>query len=209
MKKNSLSDLLERKKVLIFDFDGTIADTSQIHDLAFKETISKFNITFDYQLIAGLKTYDAFKKIFHDNKIGFIEKDIHKLVKIKQEIARKNIAKKILPLPGVLQFLKWAKPKFELCLVTSGSRATVELALKTIDIYDYFYLKIFGDDVINAKPNPEGFNNVLRTLEIRPDEALVFEDSIAGFKAADNAGIDSFDARKNLWKQINKGQAIL
>ena len=62
MKTSSeIEKLLINKKNLIFDFDGTIADTSHLHEAAFNEALQSLNISVDYKSIAGMSTLDAMR----------------------------------------------------------------------------------------------------------------------------------------------------
>ena len=103
IKKDSLKEMLEGKKLLIFDFDGTIADTSPFHELAFIETLKPLKVKVDYQLIAGQKTLDAMKLCC--KKLELDDSQYIDLTKTKQKKFREKIAKTIKPLPGVHEFI--------------------------------------------------------------------------------------------------------
>ena len=76
---------INEKKLLIFDYDGTIADTNLLHEKAFSEVLAFKNISFEYKNIAGLKTIDAIKYLLLKNKI-YLKSDNNKLVIKKQKI---------------------------------------------------------------------------------------------------------------------------
>jgi HAD superfamily hydrolase (TIGR01509 family) len=193
---NLFRNTFDGKKLLIFDFDGTLANTTPLHAQAFSETLSPLGILVDYQRLAGRKTADAMLICFAD--AGLPAPDaatLELLVAEKQRRIRELIADSLEPLPGVDEFLHWAKLRFEMALVTSGSRGTVELALKKLGFSDWFRPMLFAEDVTKAKPYPEGFLRVLEMTNIAAEEALVFEDSEAGFVAARAASIDYIDAR--------------
>ena len=57
-----MHQLLQGKRLLIFDFDGTVADTSPLHAAAFAQVLAPLGIAVDYPAIAGLKTLDAMRK---------------------------------------------------------------------------------------------------------------------------------------------------
>ena len=191
--------LLEDKKLLIFDFDGTIADTSPFHEQAFNETLKNFNVSFLYKNIAGFSSQDAFKKIFTKNKVIVSEDELLKLVQQKQKIARRLISAYLEPSEGLLQFLLWAKSRFKLCIVSSGSTKSIENALNKLNFFHFFDEIICSEDVNFSKPNPEGFIKALDIFSVSSDDALIFEDSSSGFMAAEAAGINYLDVNSFSW----------
>lgn len=64
-KAHNLEDALRGKRLLIFDFDGTVADTTHLHAAAFSEVLATLGIEVDYPSIAGLKTLDAMRQCLH------------------------------------------------------------------------------------------------------------------------------------------------
>ena len=199
---NKFQNLLKNKKLLIFDFDGTIANTSIFHEQAFKEVLINYNINFFYRDIAGLSSEDAFQKIFHENDIFITNKALSDLVRQKQHIARKLISKHLEPSEGLYDFLIWAEDLFKICIVSSGSSSSIINALQKIKLENFFDKIICAEDVENTKPNPEGFIKALETFSINPEEAIIFEDSDSGFEAADGAGIIYLDVNLFSWSDL-------
>jgi HAD superfamily hydrolase (TIGR01509 family) len=189
----SLEVALKGKSLLIFDFDGTVADTSPLHEAAFSEVLAPFGLDVDYSSIAGLKTLDAIRKCFQS--VGRVLDDslADSLAISKQQSVRQMFGHKLQPMPGVEAFLLWARSRYRLAMVTSGSRGTVNLALEQLGYSDWFDPLICADDVKLTKPNPEGFLAVTQITNVPLHEALIFEDSFAGVTAAKNAGIDCFE----------------
>jgi sugar-phosphatase len=195
-----LNSALADKRLLIFDFDGTLANTSSLHAQAFAETLAQFGIIVDYSKLAGRKTVDALLLCFADAELTTPDtQTLNDLVVEKQRRVRVLINETLTPLPGVDEFLVWAKKRYSIALVTSGSRGTVQLALKKLGWMGWFEPILFAEDVAQAKPNPEGFLRVLEMTGIAAGEALVFEDSEVGFKAAKAAGINFIDAQTFDW----------
>ena len=195
-----LGDALQGKRLLIFDFDGTVADTAPLHAAAFSQVLAPLGIEVDYSCIAGLKTVEALLLCFADAELSTPDtQTLTDLVLEKQRRVRALINEMLTPLPGVDEFLLWAKTRYTIALVTSGSRGTVELAINKLGWMGWFDQMLFAEDVVHAKPNPEGFLRVLEMTGIAAEEALVFEDSEVGFKAAKAAGINFIDAQKFDW----------
>ena len=191
---NYLEDRLTGKDLLIFDFDGTVASTTPLHNQAFIDTLSPFNMPVDYSSLAGLSTRDAITLSF--NLAGRQPPNPHllsTLIRKKQTRVRELISSYLLPTYHMHEFLQWAKSRFALALVTSGSRETVSLALSKLSYDTLFSTQIFAEDVETCKPDPEGFLLALKAHSCQPHRALVFEDSEAGLLAARNASLDVVD----------------
>jgi beta-phosphoglucomutase len=197
-----VDQMLLGKQLLIFDFDGTVADTSPLHAAAFAQVLAPLGVTVNYSTIAGLNTFDAMQQCLTSSGRTLPDGEMAALVSAKQQCVREMIACGLEPLPGVDAFLRWAKPRFRMAMATSGSRDTVLLALKKLDYSDWFETLVCADDVVRSKPDPEGFLRVLQITGVSVDAALVFEDSKAGFKAAAAAGLDFVDTRLNPWQVL-------
>jgi sugar-phosphatase len=199
----NLAGALQGKCLLIFDFDGTVADTTPLHAAAFAEVLAPLGIEVDYSCIAGLKTLDAMRHCLHGAGRVLDESVLAALVTAKQQSVRNMISQTLQPLPGADAFLRWVRPRFRLAMVTSGSRCTVSLALGQLGYTGWFDPLICAEDVQKAKPDPEGFLAVIKRTGVSANQALIFEDSAAGFAAANSAEIDCCDVRSGLftsWK---------
>jgi len=184
-----LVQLLAQAKLLIFDVDGTLADTSALHARAFDEVLAPLGVTVRYPDIAGRTTADAIRHCLRDDRLKLEAGAVAELVGRKQERARSLIETELVALPGVDPFLRWARPKYRLSICSAGSRTTVELCLRKLGYDGWFDPIVCSDDIRHGKPNPEGFLWVLHLTGIRAARAIVFEDSDSGLAAACAAGI--------------------
>jgi HAD superfamily hydrolase (TIGR01509 family) len=123
------------------------------------------------------------------------ESQLLQLTLAKQAHVRTLIRKELRPLPGVDEFLRWARPRYRLALFSSGSRGTVTLAMEKRGYMGWFDPMLCAEDVVHAKPHPEGFLKVLAISCIEAERALVFEDSDAGIEAAERAYLATSDVR--------------
>lgn len=205
----NLTEALQGKRLLIFDFDGTVADTTPLHTAAFTEVLAPLGVAVDYPRIAGLKTLDAMLQCLNGVGRTLDEAEIAALVAAKQQRARQMIGEALKPLPGVDGFLRWARPRYRLAMVTSGSRGTVNLALEKLGYTGWFDPLVCADDMARAKPDPEGFLQVLRMTGVPAEEALVFEDAEAGFLAAGAASLAYVDVRTLDWSGAVKDMELI
>lgn len=190
-----LRSLLEGRELLIFDFDGTIANSSPLHEQAFREVLEPLGLAVDYPRLAGRSTTDAVSDCFIFNRREVPDGAVlTELARQKQDRGRALISSRLEAFPAAAALLAWARPRHRLALVTSGSRATIDLALARLAFSDWFDPLLCADDLDRAKPDPQGFLEALRRADVAPGQALVFEDSAAGFEAAQRAGIAVVDA---------------
>ncbi|MBE0623739.1 MAG: HAD-IA family hydrolase [Burkholderiales bacterium] len=195
----NVAQALRGKRLLILDFDGTVADTTPLHATAFSAVLKPLGVAVDYPSIAGMKTPDAMHHCLARAGRTLAEAEITALVTAKQQRVRQMIVQSLQPLRGVDEFLRWASQRYRLAMVTSGSRGTVNLALEKLGLTGKFDPLICANDVACGKPDPEGFLKVLQLTGLPAAEALVFEDSEAGFLAASAANLPHVDVRGLNW----------
>ena len=192
-----LAQLLTCKRLLIFDFDGTIADSSALHEQAFREVLEPLGLHVDYSRLAGRTTSDAVRHCFELNLRADYDTDLlDSLSSRKQVRGRELIATQLTAFPAAMALLQRVRISHRLALVTSGSRRSIELALSRLGLLGWFDPLLAAEDLERSKPAPHGFLDALQRTGIAAGDALVFEDSEAGFEAARRAGIDFIDATR-------------
>lgn len=192
---------IKNKELLIFDFDGTIVDSSPIHEKSFQEALRNENFAVDYELLKGMSTKDAILKIFNQNNLSLSNERLMELIVKKQSLSKKYFSA-ISLIDGFDEFHRLAKSIFRLSIVSSASRASIDIALKKFNLEKGFDLIISSESVEKTKPNPEGFLQALNKFKISTEKTLIFEDSFAGFLAAEKAGIDCIDVTKTSWSSL-------
>jgi putative hydrolase of the HAD superfamily len=177
-------------KGLIFDFDGLIVDTETFWYESFKETIGE-----KYKVELELGGYSNSIGTSDDVLYQYFQKIIGKPVngeQIRKDGYQKFLVKMIEPAlrEGVKEYLDEAKQNnLTIGLASSSSREWVEGYLDQLNIIDYFDVINTKDDVTRVKPDPELYRKTLNDCRLKPSEAIVFEDSFNGLKAAKQAGI--------------------
>ena len=194
--------LIQEKQLLIFDYDGTLAQTSSFHEHAFQLAFGDLNISFDYNEIAGKKTYDAAKQILDQNNTILNEHAFQELVLKKQALAIKMIMNHLEQDKELTSFLEKVSSSHKLCIVSSGSRNSIETGINKLQYSHFFDYIISAEDVQQAKPHPEGFLLALKIAGVQSSDALIFEDSQSGFEAASKAGIEYLDVNSLSWYEL-------
>lgn len=178
-------------KGVIFDMDGLMIDSERV---TYNEYVKKLHLLgfddFTEDIYRGClgKNKAGICQVFinhYGNDFPMVEvwDDVHVWI---DESLRKFVPKKT-GLDELLKFLK--ENNYKTIVATSSARERVNEILKNAQIEQYFDDSICGDEVTHGKPHPEIFLTACQKLGIRPEEAIVLEDSEAGIEAAHRAHI--------------------
>lgn len=183
------------KKAFIFDLDGVIVDTAKYHFLAWQKIASELGIEFTpehNEELKGVSRVRSLDIILTLGKITASQEDKNKWLKQKNEDYLSYLIDMDFSeiLPGVLPVLRFLKENNQPIALGSASKNARPILEKT-GIIGYFDAIVDGNDVSNAKPDPEVFLQAAKLLNITNQSAIVFEDSVAGIQAANSAKMTS------------------
>ena len=202
MSKTNLS-INPKAKGLIFDLDGTLADTMPIHYIAWRNAAAKFGIDFTTELfsqLAGIPLYPTVEKL---NQIFNKSIDPKELGDLKEAEFEQNMH--LAPeIKIITDMVRGNYGKMPIAIGTGGSR---RLSLKTLEIIGlqrYFDVLVTSEDVIHFKPHPETFLKCAELMGIAPPDCEVFEDGILGIQAARTAGMMVVDVTR--YYEVTIGQ---
>ena len=181
-------------KALIFDFDGLILDTETPEYLAWQEIYKEHGYELPHdewgKIIGGygLSSFDAAEHLalLSQGRLDSVSLRSRHSTESLTRIQTQSV------LPGVLDYIHEAKRLgLKLAIASSSHHAWVDNHAKRLGIFHYFDKVICADDVGigRTKPNPDLFLSALNQLQVQKEEAVVFEDSPNGVKAANRAGI--------------------
>lgn len=185
--------MFDNFEAYIFDFDGVVMDTESLHFKAWNKGFEFLGDTLTPGEYLPLKSTGR-KHIVATfaNKIGrdISEEEAAKICKIKDTYFKelcKNIDKSLL-INGVDDFLIKLKNMNKKIAVASSASTTTEL-LNKVELTKYFNVVADGNLGLPKKPDPAIFLKAAELLGADKSKCLVFEDSLAGLKAAENAGM--------------------
>jgi beta-phosphoglucomutase len=183
------------KKAFIFDLDGVIVDTAKYHFIAWQKIAAELGIEFTPEHNEELKGVSRVRSLDIILKLGNIE--------ASQELKNKWLHQKNEDylsyienmdeseiLPGVITILKYIKEKNQLIALGSASKNARPI-LEKVKILHLFDAIVDGNDVTNAKPDPEVFVRAATLLNATNEDSMVFEDAVAGIQAANSANMTS------------------
>ncbi len=179
------------KKAFIFDLDGVIVDTAKYHFLAWQKIAQALHINFTHEhneLLKGVSRVRSLDIILElgNVQVSQTEKDKMLIQKNEDYLSYLVDMDESEILPGVFKILQVLKDKNQGIALGSASKNARPILEKT-GIISYFDVIVDGNDVTNAKPDPEVFLKAAHLLHIDPKNAIVFEDSVAGIQAANIA----------------------
>ena len=176
-------------EAVIFDWDGTLADTRQVVVASFQKALSDIHCEINGEFIErriGIGSAETFREILRSSKMRFDGTLIKRLVekKIQNEIEMSGYVKLF---DGSLDLLEHLQGKVKLGLASMNDRDVISNLLKITGTQRFFDVILTADDVSEPKPNPEIFLKCARKLRSSPENCVVVEDSVFGVKAAKTA----------------------
>lgn len=187
-------------RAIIFDFDGVITDTEPIHMKAWLEVFKPLGISFDKEEYdanyLGLNDRDFLDAVgrIHNRPFPAEEKNI--LIPKKLEKSLALLSKGFPLLEGVEDFIELLQKKCLFAICSGANKNEVNFVLKKLGWLELFDPIVTQEDVVKGKPDPEGYNLVLKLLKERApshnlttEDCLAIEDSPKGIAAAHAADI--------------------
>lgn len=192
---NQLKMKKKKIKAFIFDLDGVIVDTAQFHYKAWKKTAEElgFNLTEELnEKLKGVSRIGSLQKILDWAGVSISQDQFDKMAYEKNEdyLGYVNQMTNGDILPGVHAFLKKIKNEGYPIALGSASKNAKHI-LERVGLLDMFDAIVDGNSVTKAKPDPEVFLNAAQLLKTNPEDCVVFEDSVAGIKAANTGNMVS------------------
>jgi beta-phosphoglucomutase len=184
-----------KKKGFIFDLDGVIVDTAKYHFLAWKRLARSLGIDFteeENEQLKGVSRVRSLEKILAWGNKTISEAKFTQLMHDKNEEYLSYISEmnsdEILPdVPRVLKALIKKEQPISLGSASKNARTILD----RVDLRKHFDAIVDGNDVSKAKPDPEVFLIAAKLLNMKPENCIVFEDSVAGVEAANVANMIS------------------
>lgn len=182
----------ESYSALLFDLDGTLADTMPLHNQAWIETLQDYGcpmtneILSEYAGIPNAETVEIFNRRFQwrlDPVTIAETKETRAIEKLKAVLPQD------LRIESTIEIASQYFGKKPMAVVSGGSRSLVELVLQKLMIRKYFSVLVCAESTTKHKPNPEPFLFAARELNVAPNQCLVFEDGQAGIQSAQSCGM--------------------
>ncbi len=184
-------------KALIFDFNGVIVDDEPIHMRMFQQALAQEGIAMTdaeyYRRYLGMNDRDCFTAVLSKEGRLAGPAQVQKLIRRKSLLYNAYIAKHLIFFPGACAFVRRMAKRYPLAIASGALRSEIRYILRRGRLTRCFAAVVAAQDVKNGKPHPEGFQKALQALNkrlpgrLKPQECLVFEDSLEGIRAAKKA----------------------
>ncbi len=195
-QKKMQYDIKPGIKGLIFDLDGTLADTMPFHFKGWRRACQKFGADIDTAFLrkhTGTPGWviadEIIKKCKLDGSVTIEQIMAEKIIEFYKE---QHLVK---PITAVVDIVKKYHGILPMAIGTGGHREAVERTLEVTGLSEYFDIVITANDVENFKPHPETFLKCAALMKIDPEFIEVFEDGDLGLEAASTAGMIATDVR--------------
>jgi beta-phosphoglucomutase len=178
-------------EAVIFDWDGTLADTRKVIVIGFQKALSEINCKVSDEYIErriGIGAADTFRDLLRSAKIQSDDKLIKHLIKRKSQIEI-ELTNQVKLFPGTKELLEMLHGKVKMGLASMNNRSVIIHLLKANDLEKYFDAVLTAESISCSKPNPEIFLKTASKLKTIPEKCLILEDSIFGVKAAKSANM--------------------
>jgi beta-phosphoglucomutase-like phosphatase (HAD superfamily) len=184
-------------KGLVFDCDGTLADTMPLHWRAWQVIAAKYKLNFPidrFYSLGGVPSRDILKMLAKEQGVT--------LDYIKAAHEKENEYLQFLPQVGpihaVVEIAKENFGKIPMAVASGGTQPIIVGVLEHLKIRNLFNAVVTSEMVVNQKPAPDIFLEAARLIGVNPKFCRAYEDTDLGMQAIRSAGMDAVDVRELL-----------
>jgi HAD superfamily hydrolase (TIGR01509 family) len=181
-------------KALIFDCDGTLADTMPLHWQAWQVITTKHGMIFPearFYALGGVPSRHILQMLREEQRLSI---DPIAVSREKEEEYLKLMAQ-VGPIHEVVEIARQHAGKLPMAVASGGTRPVIEKVLRHLNIRELFAAVVTSEDVVHQKPAPDIFVEAARQLGVAPDNCRAYEDTDIGLAAICTAGMDAVDVR--------------
>jgi beta-phosphoglucomutase family hydrolase len=197
MKQPHHHSSLRPPRGIIFDCDGTLADTMPLHWRAWQVIATRYGIALEedrFYSLGGVPAREILKLLGEEQGLSF---DPLAVAHEKEAIYQPLIAQ-VEPINVVVGVAREYYGKIPLAVASGGTKRNIEQVLTHLDILHLFQTIVTSEDVTRQKPAPDIFLEAARRLDVPPQFCRGYEDTDLGMQAIRAAGMEAVDVRELL-----------
>ena len=176
-------------RALLFDLDGTLAETDSLHLPTWVDVLEPYGVRVDEEFyrksISGRNTSEIVRDLLPE-----LSNEENRSVGDAKEARFRERATELEPLPGLVDFVERGRERgMRVALVTNAPEENVQAILLALQLRDFFDTVVLADEVEAVKPDPAPYKAALEKLGVSAEVALAFEDSVSGISSSVAASI--------------------
>lgn len=182
-------------KGLVFDCDGTLADTMPLHWRAWQMVTQRHNLHFledRFYATGGIPSRDILKLLAQEQGRSLD----HIAVAHEKEEAYLPLMPDVEPVHAVVEIARANYGKIPMAVASGGTEKIIRMVLDHLKIQDLFDAVVTSEMVKNQKPAPDIFLEAARRIRVDPEFCRAYEDTDLGLQAIRAAGMEAVDVRK-------------
>lgn len=194
MKHMDEEPLLDQPKALIFDCDGTLADTMPIHFVAWRAAMNRHGLDFPedrFYAMGGIPTRQIIETLSREQGITV---DLMAAAEDKEH-AYLELLSHVQPVEPIVAIARAHHGRLPMGVGSGSAKSVMIKTLRHIQVLDLFDCLVGSEDTQQHKPAPDVFLRVAELLGVAPESCLVYEDTDVGIEAARRAGMNWCDVR--------------
>lgn len=187
-------DQYDNYAALIFDMDGTLVDSGQLHESSWTATLQRYGIPIDRPLmrsLAGVPTKATLELLVQQFGCK-VNASVDEMNEFKEQCVR-NDMQHYVRATALIEVVKKYHHRKPMAVGTGANTAEALAVLAHCGLARYFSVVVGADQVKNPKPAPDTFSRCAELLGVCADQCVVFEDSRLGLQAAAQAGMAGVD----------------
>jgi beta-phosphoglucomutase len=195
---------------VIFDWDGTLADTRKAIVQSFHQATEEANLQVTSEYIErriGIGAAETFRDILRSANKPVDETTVARLVEHKSELEI-ELTDQINLFAGARELLEALQSKVKVALASMNNRSVIRHLVEANNLTKYFQTILTAESITRSKPDPEIFLKAAEELEVKPELCVVLEDSIFGVKAAKAAGMGCVAVTTGVYSKAELQKAL-
>ena len=191
---------LRSPRGLIFDCDGTLADTMPLHWRAWQVIAERhrFHLPKErFYALGGIPSRDILKMLSVEQGLPFDPLAVSR----EKEAEYLPLIAQVEPINTIVGIAREHYGKIPLAVASGGTHRVIDMVLNHLGIRDLFNAIVTSEDVVNQKPAPDIFLEAARRIGVPPQFCRAYEDTDLGMQAIRAAGMEAVDVREMVGKR--------
>ncbi len=179
---------------LIFDCDGTLADTMPLHWRAWQTIIHRHGLDFSerqFYSLGGIPSRDIIQALSRQQGVDLD----HLAIAREKEETYLPLIEQVEPINAIVGIVRANHGARPMAVASGGTHRVIERVLEHLDLRRFFAAVVTSEDVVRQKPAPDIFLEAARRIGVAPADCLAYEDTDLGMESIRSAGMLAIDVR--------------